>query len=139
MEPLLQNQQILLIRLGSLGDVIFTLPAVHLVRTTFPSARITFLIYKEYAPLLEGFAGVDAVMTLDRSRYRSLNPLSICAETFSLLGHIARNRFQLAVDFQGFGETGLLTWLSGAPQRWGSVYRPARRWAYTHPVSRNAQ
>ena len=137
MLPAFDNQRILLIRLGSFGDLIFTLPAVHLVRKSFPAARITFLVYKEYASLLEGFAGIDAVMTLDRERYRCLNPMSIGAETVSLLSHLARNRFRLVVDFQGFGETGVLTRLSCAPHRWGIVYKPARKWAYTHPVWRN--
>ena len=135
----LPQKRILLIRLGAFGDVIFTLPAVHLVRTHLPAASISFLVYKEYAPLLEGFTGIERVLTLDRARYRSLNPISIGAETVALLGPIVRSRFQLVVDFQGFGETGWLTWLTGAPQRWGSVYRPARRWAYTRPVARNPQ
>ena len=60
------GQRILLVRLGGFGDVIFTLPAIHLLRTAFPNARITFLVYKEFASLLEGFTGVDAVLTLDR-------------------------------------------------------------------------
>jgi ADP-heptose:LPS heptosyltransferase len=130
-------KRILLIRLGGFGDVVFTLPAVHLVRTAFPGARIAFLVYREFAPLLAGFPGIDSVLTLDRRRYRSLNPVTICAETGSLLGHLARGRFDLVVDFQGFGETGWLTWLSRAPHRWGSVYRSARRWSYTRAVWRN--
>jgi ADP-heptose:LPS heptosyltransferase len=134
-----ENHRILLIRLGGFGDVLFTLPAVHLVRTAFPKARITFLVYKEFASLLQGFPGLDAVLALDRTRYRQRNPVAICAEAFSLLKDLARGRFDLVVDFQGFGETGLLTWLSRASQRWGSVYRPARRWSYTRPVSRNTQ
>jgi len=135
----MRSERILLIRLGSFGDVVFTLPAVHLVRRTFSNAKLTFLVYKEYAPLLQGFPRMDAVLTLDRKRYRSLNPITIGAETFSLLRHTVRSRFQLVIDFQCFGETAWLTWLTGAPQRWGSVYRPSRRWAYTHPVLRNPQ
>src|SRR5437764_14445064 len=69
--------RILLIRLGGFGDVIFTIPAVDLVRTTFPDAKITFLVYKEFASLLQGFAGVDEVLSLNRARYRSFNPLPI--------------------------------------------------------------
>jgi len=128
-----------LVRLGGFGDVIFTLPAVHLLRTAFPKAQITFLVYKEFASLLEGFTGVDAVVTLDRKRFRRLNPFIVCAEAGSLLRQLIRNRFTLTVDFQGFGETAILSWLTRAPQRWGSVYRPRRGWAYTHAVSRNPQ
>jgi ADP-heptose:LPS heptosyltransferase len=79
------------------------------------------------------------VLTLDRARYRGLNPISICAQTFALLRHLRRGRHDLVVDFQGFGETGLLAWLSGAPHRWGSVYHRTRSWAYTRAVWRNWQ
>ncbi|HWI57443.1 MAG TPA: glycosyltransferase family 9 protein, partial [Bacillota bacterium] len=48
-----------------------------------------------------------------------------------------RNRFSLAVDFQGYGETALFTWCSGAPQRWGNCYRPGRKWAYTRAITRD--
>ena len=34
-------------------------------------------------------------------------------------------------DFQGYGETELLAWLSGAPERGGIVYKAGRGWMYT--------
>lgn len=30
-----------------------------------------------------------------------------------------------------------MAWFSGAPKRWGSVYRKSRKWAYTHGAWRN--
>jgi ADP-heptose:LPS heptosyltransferase len=131
------NKNILLIRLKSIGDVLFTLPAVHRVRENFPGAKITFLTSKENAPLLEGFREVDEVITLDRARFQGGNPKAILSETFSLLRRLRGGKFSLVVDFQGYGETAWLAWLSGAPQRWGSVYGPGRRWAYTRGVTRN--
>ena len=96
------NENILLIRLKSIGDIVFTLPAVHRVREAFPEARISFLVSKEYAPLLEGFRGVDNVIALDRSRFRRPNPGLIIAQTFSLLRELRQSRFSLAIDFQGY-------------------------------------
>lgn len=131
-----EGQAILLVRLAHLGDVIFTLPAAQAVRAAFPEARITFLIARRFAPLLAGCPGLDAVLTLDQDLYRARRLGRILTETFRLLRRLRRSRFALAIDFQGFGETALLTWWSGAPQRWGSVYRPSRKWAYTHPIPR---
>ena len=128
MEP---EPNILLMRLKSMGDVLFTLPAVHLLRESFPRARITFLVSAENAPLLEGFREVDETIVLDRARYRSGNPLHILAETFTLFRRLRRGRFSLVVDFQGYGETAWLARLSGAPQRWASVHSTPRHWAYT--------
>jgi ADP-heptose:LPS heptosyltransferase len=135
--PLMEGPlDILLIRLKSIGDVLFTLPSVHTIRSAFPQARISFLVSKELAPLLRGFRDVDVVIPLDRGRFRGLNPKALIAETCSLLRQLRQNRFSLAVDFQGYGETALLTWWSRACQRWGVVYRRTRRWAYTKSVTR---
>ena len=127
-----KEPNIQLIRLKSMGDVVFTLPAVHLLRESFPRARITFLVSAENAPLLEGFREVDETIVLNRARYRSGNPVHILAETFTLLRRLRGGRFSLVVDFQGYGETAWLAKLSGAPQRWASVHTTPRHWAYTH-------
>jgi ADP-heptose:LPS heptosyltransferase len=127
---------ILLIRLKSIGDVVLTLPAVNLVRDNFPSARIRFLTSKENVAIVSGCAAVDEIIALDRAAYRRKDLKTICAGTFRLVRRLRRERFSLAVDLQGYGETALLTWLTRAPQRWGSVYRRGRRWAYTRGVTR---
>jgi ADP-heptose:LPS heptosyltransferase len=124
-------ENILLIRLKSIGDVLFTLPAVHAVRQNFPDAKLHFLVSKEFAPLLRGFSEIDEVMVLDRAAFRSKSLPVICGSTFRLVRTLREKRFSLAIDLQGYGETAWLSWLSGAPERWGGVYRFARNWAYT--------
>jgi ADP-heptose:LPS heptosyltransferase len=131
------TDQILLIRLKSIGDVVFTLPAVNLMRWNHPRARLVFLTSKEHVPLLSGFSAVDEVLPLDRGRYRLRTPAAMWGATRELLRGLRGGRFRLVVDFQGYGETALFAWLTRAPQRWGSVYRPVRRWAYTQGVLRN--
>ena len=132
-----RTENILLIRLKSIGDVLFALPAVHVIRENFPGAKITFLTSRENVPLLEGFREVDGVIQLDRARFQSGNPLAIGVEGWALFRRLRQGKFSLAVDFQGYGETAWLAWLSGAPQRWGIVYSQGRRWAYTRSVTRD--
>ncbi len=127
-------RRILLIRLGGLGDIVFTLPAVSAIRAAFPEAHITFLSYGEFAFLLEGFPRIDAVFKLDRDLYR--HPGTLLPQALGLLIKLRRGKFDLVVDFQGFGETGLFAKWTGAPERWGLVYRPSRGWAYTKGVRR---
>ena len=128
------RENILLIRLKSIGDIVFTLPAVHAVRENFPRAKLHFLVSKENAQILRGFADVDEIIALDRAVYRSVNLPAMGARTFQLLRRLRRENFSLAIDFHGLGETALLSWWSGAPERWGSVHQVARGWAYTHGV-----
>jgi ADP-heptose:LPS heptosyltransferase len=128
---------LLLVRFKSLGDILFTLPAVHLLRERCPRAQIHFLVSKEFVSLLEGFAGVDTVIGLDRSRLRRAHPIAMFRELLKLSRCLRQPRFSLAVDFQGYGETAFLTWWTRAPERWGTIYRPQRQWAYTRRVQRN--
>lgn len=128
-------ENILLIRLKSIGDVALTLPAISALRDNFPKAKITFLTSRKIAPLLRGFCEVDRVLTLDRPGLR--NPFRAVLEMFRLMRRLRSGDFSLAVDFQGYGETAWLSWWSGAPERWGSVYGPGREWLYTQGVRRN--
>ena len=109
-------ENILLIRLKSIGDVVFTLPAVGAVREHFPAARITFLTSKENAALLRGFPAVNEVIALDRAAWRSGNPLKLGVEFFRLMRRLRAGRFSLVVDFQGFGETAWMARLTGAAE-----------------------
>jgi ADP-heptose:LPS heptosyltransferase len=130
-------ENILVIRLKAIGDVIFTLPAIGALREHFPDARITFLASKENAPLLGGFRDVNEVIALDRAALRSGNPFKMGSELSGLLRRLRAGKFSLAVDFQGFGETAWMARLTGAPQRWGTVYGSGRRWAYTRGLVRD--
>ncbi|MGH7977180.1 MAG: glycosyltransferase family 9 protein [Limisphaerales bacterium] len=142
------RENILLIRLKSIGDIVLTLPAVHVVRENFPDAKLHFLVSKEHAPLLRGFADIDEIIPVDRAIYSSGNLFSAAASTIKLLRRLRRKKFSITIDFQGYGETEWLSWWSGAPERWGNVYHPARGWTYTqisprdqriHPAKQNLE
>jgi ADP-heptose:LPS heptosyltransferase len=127
-------QNILLIRFKSIGDVLLTLPAVNVARENFPKAKITFLTSAENASLLRGFREVNEVIALDRAALK--NPLRAAPEFFRVLRRLRAGKFSLAVDFQGYGETAWLTRLTGAHERWGTVYGRGRDWAYTRGLWR---
>jgi len=128
-------ENILFIRLKSIGDILFTLPAVNVVRENFPNSKITFLTSRENAPLLGGFRQVNDVIVIDRSRLR--NPFCAALELLRVLRRLRAGKFSLVVDFQGFGETAWLAWWSGAPGRWGSIYSGGREWLFTRGVPRD--
>lgn len=130
------SREILVIRFKCIGDVVFTLPVINALRDNFPGARITFLTLKENAPLLEGFPDVNETVTLDRASYRRGNLFRMASEIFSLLRLVRKRKFNLAIDYQAYGETALLTWLTRAPQRWGPLYQNNRRWAYNGGMGR---
>lgn len=129
------GKNILLIRLKSIGDILFTLPAVNAVRDNFPDAGITFLTSHENAALLRGFSAVDEIITIDRSRLRS--PFGATREFFRILQRLRAGNFSLAIDFQSYGETAWLAWWTGASERWGGIYSGGRKWLFTRSAPRN--
>lgn len=133
----MQADRILVTRFKSMGDILFTLPAIHALRENFPDHKITFLTSREFMPLLAGFSDVDEVVSLDRSVLRSGNLRHRVQEMCSLMALLRRQKFSIAIDFQGYGETALITWLTRSAQRWGTVYHSLRGYAYTRRIPRN--
>lgn len=128
-------ERILVIRWKSIGDIVFTLPAVNRLRDNFPHAEITFLVSRENAFILQGFTAVDQVWTIDRAAVRSRRFLHGALAWTDRLLQIRSHRFDLVVDLQGYGETALICRWSGAPIRCGYDSRRLRSRAFTHTAT----
>jgi ADP-heptose:LPS heptosyltransferase len=111
--------KVLAVRLARFGDIVLLLPALGLLKDAFPGCRLTFLTDERWKPLAEMCPAIDEVLGVDRIGMRDGPALAALARMVRLAGEIRRRRFDLVVDFHGFRETNLLTWLSGAPQRLG--------------------
>lgn len=132
-----QPKKILFIRWKCIGDVVQTLPAWSVLRSAFPAAHMTFMTSAEHQGLVNMFPGVDAVLAVDRHGLFSLSPSRLFKSWRTLWRSSVGASFDLVVDMQGYGETALITWLSRAKQRWGTLYKPSRKYAYTAAVPRN--
>jgi heptosyltransferase I len=100
----------LLVRLGSMGDVIHALPAAAALRDTFPDSRIDWLIDRRWARLLDGNPDLSNRISLNR---RSLGGVTNTIRTL----HSAR--YSCAIDFQALYKSALLAFSSGAVRRVG--------------------
>src|SRR5712691_4357761 len=92
------GRNILVIRLGAMGDVIHALPAVASLKHTFPTANISWLIKPHWIPLLEGNPSVDEIIPFERT-VRGLR---------SVMRRLRREPFDTVVDFQGLLQSALL-------------------------------
>lgn len=131
-------QNILMIRRGAIGDIIFTLPAYHMLRVNFPNSRISFLVKDVYSEVLKGFPGLDKVLLLNNQLLNSNNMIQIGKMSIDLFHTIRSNNYQLVVDFAGHGEQALLLWISGIKHRWGLIKskKPIRQRLYTNSFIR---
>lgn len=123
-------ERILLVRLGSLGDIIFTLPTAAALRESFPDAQIDWLVDARWRPLLDGNPDLTEVITLpDRT-----------AGTFLTCGRAIRaSKYSIAIDIQALYKSAALARISGAPRRIGFAREFVRErgaeWLYTQRVA----
>jgi ADP-heptose:LPS heptosyltransferase len=115
--------RVLIIRLGALGDVIRTLPAVEGLRRVYPGAHLTWLVEPGAAGVVDAAALVDETMVFPRTSLvgsiRSNHPISFLHELRDFIRRLRDRRFDLTIDFHGILKSGLLARLSGAPIRYG--------------------
>lgn len=110
--------------------MVFTTPAIRALRERFPTAHLAYLVEPHAAPVVRHNPHLNDVIVAPR--VRGLRGLAV---DLALGRSLRRLRFDLAIDFHGGPRAGLLTWLSGAPERVG--YEIAgRSWIYTRRVAR---
>lgn len=126
----MSDARFLLVRLGSLGDIVHALPAASALRDRFPGARIDWLVEAKWRRLLEGNLDLNEVITLDRG---SLSTIGKTA------GVLRANNYTCAVDFQGLYKSSLAAFASRAPRRIGFRSSYAREGLasmfYTHTLN----
>jgi heptosyltransferase-1 len=102
----MSGPRLLVVRTGSMGDILHTLPAVATLKHSFPGSTLCWVVDPRWAPLLEGNPFVDG-MILFRRNARGL------VQTFR---ELRQGRFTLAVDFQGLIKSALVA-LASHPER----------------------
>lgn len=104
-----ERANILVVRLGAMGDVVHALPAVATLKHNFPDARITWAIEPRWAVLLRENPHVDRVLALDLPRWRSQWwSRRAWSELMSARRDLQAARFDLAIDFQGLLKSALV-------------------------------
>ena len=109
--------QILLVRLGSLGDIVHALPSAASLRDAFPAARIDWAVESKWERLLVGNPDLSNVIVASRSSMGGF------ASTFR---GIRAAKYSCVIDFQALYKSALLAFATGAPERIGFASSYAR-------------
>lgn len=114
-------ERVLVIRLGALGDVIRTLPAVSALRAALPGAHLTWLVEPASAGAVAGQPWIDEVLVFPRSAIVTALARGRAGAAGRVLAAFLRalraGRFELVLDFHSILKSGLLARASGAPLR----------------------
>ena len=110
-------RNILIINFGQIGDVVLSLPALKAVRGKFSGAKITALIGKSGAEIVEISDFVDDKIAVDRVKLRDGHKAASVKEILKIAKDVRRREFDLVIDLHSLYETNLLGFLSGAEHR----------------------
>ncbi|MBU1627389.1 glycosyltransferase family 9 protein [bacterium] len=109
-----------IIKLGSIGDIIHTLPAAYILRENYPNARIDWIVEKKSLEVLTGNRYIDNIVVIDTKAWRR-NPFakSTVNAITSLIRFFKDASYDVVFDFQGLIKSGIITYLTKAPKRIG--------------------
>ncbi len=115
----MSGPRILVVRLGSMGDVVAALPAVASLKHSLPQSRLAWVIEPKWRMLLEGNPYVDSVITFERRTFQDWR---------KAWRELRAEHFDIAVDFQGLVKSALSA----------TVARPERIFGFTADYAREA-
>lgn len=120
----------LIVRLGSLGDVIHGVPAAAALRSRFPGARIDWVVDPRYVELLKLVECIDNAIPFDP---RDLRIGGGAARR--VLRSLRAVGYDVVIDLQGLLKSAILGWLVGAGKTIGfrraNLREPLARLFYT--------
>ncbi len=106
-----QPKKILLIKLGSIGDVVNTLPFVNALKRGWPETELAWLIEPKSYPIVEGHRSVDRFFVFQRDKKWS--------GVKEALAEIRAFRPDLVIDLQRILRSSFFTYFSRCPRRLG--------------------
>jgi heptosyltransferase-1 len=137
--------RILIVKLGSIGDIVHTLPAVAAIRKALPASEISWVVERRAVEILRDNPIIDRLIEVDT---KALRRGLVSGETLRAprqqLRQLRASAFDLALDFQGLLKSATIARLSGARRIFGfsrdSLREPASRFLLTQsiPISKNS-
>lgn len=117
---------VLIILMGSLGDLVRGLCLPAEIKRNWPQTRVTWLVEPGWKSLLDTHPHIDEILVFDRPRKM--------AAVADLRRALRRRRFDVTLDLQRHFKSGLFSYLSGAPLRIGVHPRNAKEfnWVFNN-------
>jgi lipopolysaccharide heptosyltransferase I len=131
--------RILIVKLGSIGDIVHGLPALAAIRSGLPSAHITWAVETRSAEILRGNPMIDRLIELDTKGLGGQGSVNeILKGLKAQVGELRQGKYDVAVDMQGLIKSAVVSKLSGAKRRFGfsgkALREPASRILLTDAV-----
>jgi len=122
-------RRILIVRPSALGDVCRTVPVLASLRAAYPEARIEWIVRDTFVAAVVAHPALDEVVPFPRSRFAHWwRSPGRARELRQWLRELRQRSYDLVIDLQGLGRSGLMTWATHAPRRVGFAGAPEMAW-----------
>jgi heptosyltransferase I len=112
--------RILIVKLGSIGDIVHTLPSLSAIRSALPNAEISWVVERRSAEILRDNPILDRLIEVDtKALRRGLMSGETLRAPRQQLRRLRASAFDLALDFQGLLKSATIARLSGARRIFG--------------------
>ena len=119
--------RILIVKLGSIGDIVHTLPALAALRAAQPQSEISWVVERRSAEILRDNPLLDRLIEVDtKALRRGLMSGETLRAPRQQLRRLRASAFDVALDFQGLLKSASIARLSGARRVFG-YSRPGLR------------
>lgn len=125
-------KKILVIKLGAIGDVIYTTPALRALKKKFPDSLIYYLTAKWSKIIAQNIPYVDSVFTMSAAG-ENKNIFGKILESVKMIRNIKKEKFDAVVVFHRSTFSNLFAFLCRIPVRAGFSYKGKGRFL-THTV-----
>jgi heptosyltransferase I len=131
--------RLLIVKLGSIGDIVHTLPSLAAIRRAWPRAEISWVVERRAAEILRDNPILDRLIEVDT---KALRRWPVSGETLlaprQQLRRLRASAFDSALDFQGLLKSASIARLSGAKRIYGfareALREPPSRFLLTKTV-----
>lgn len=118
------QKRILIIRLSAIGDVLRVLPALEVIRKNYPGSYIGWVVEEPARDILEAHPDIDELFIFPKKsivkKLKSIKNSGEALKDFSgFMKKIREKKFDMVIDFHGLFKSGIISYLSGAPERIG--------------------
>ena len=112
--------RILIVKLGSIGDIVHTLPALAALRAGFPDSEISWVVERNLSEILRDNPLLDRLIEVDtKALRRGLMSGETLRAPRQQLRRLRASAFDVALDFQGLLKSASIARLSGARRVFG--------------------
>src|SRR6266567_4437125 len=107
--------RILVVKLGSIGDIVHTLPALAAMRRALPDSEISWVVERRASEILKDNPLLDRLIEVDtKALRRGLMSGETLRAPRQQLRLLRASAFDLALDFQGLLKSAMIARLSRA-------------------------